>query len=120
MIEMHIVKTFTLSAGNTGLSETIDLGSTTLFAIEMPDAWQAAAITFLASSTKNGTFKSVYDDSGTEVTIASANISAGRFIVPDSVAIKLAPFRYLKLRSGTAATPVNQTVDRQFSIVAKA
>lgn len=93
-----------LPAGATGLSEAIQLNGR-LVGIQMPATWAAANITFQASA--NGdTFYDVYDSAGTEVSVTAVQ---ARYIVLDPTA---RGFFHLKVRSGTAATPVNQTTAR--------
>jgi len=108
-------KTVTILNGATGLSGAIDLEGYQLAAIIMPDTWVSAAITYLASDTLAGTYKPVYNN-GIEVsgTVAQATVAS----VADN-ALALAPLRFIKLRSGTAGTPVNQTADRVLTLILK-
>lgn len=96
-----------------GASESgvLDLHDQVIVAIVVPDEWTAANITFLASNRVDGTFDPVYDAAGTELEVTAA---ASRHIVlaPDSTR----SFRFLKLRSGTAGTPVNQGADRTLRV----
>lgn len=108
------VKTVTIAA-NTSLSDVIDLGAFNLFAIEMPSAWDTATITFAASSSISGTFIPVYN-SGSEV---STPASASEMISLGDIALAIAPLRYIKIRSGTNATPVTQTASRTLKLVCK-
>jgi hypothetical protein len=114
--ENMTTKTVVIANGATGLSGEVDLQGYKLAAIQMPAAWQAANLTFLGATESGGTFQSVYDDSGTEVTVAAA---ASRCIVIDAAAMSFAALRFLKFRSGTAATPVNQTADRTLTLILK-
>lgn len=107
-------------ASGASVSGTIDLGSTRLFAIQMPSGWTAAGLTFLAATVAadapncNGaTFSSIYDDTGTEV---AATVAASQYIVM-SVPGKWLGVRCLQIRSGTSGTPVNQAASRTLSIV---
>ena len=100
-------------------SSVIDLRDYVISCIVLPAAWDAAALTFLASATAGGTFAPVYDDAGTEVSIASANVVAGRVIVNKAILEQLAGLRFVKIRSGVSATPVNQTADRSFTVMLK-
>lgn len=80
--------------------------------LHMPDAWDAADITILGAETETGDYSTIYDAQGTELTIDAA---ADRFIAiaPDATRA----FRFVKLRSGTAALAVNQTADRAIGVV---
>jgi hypothetical protein len=84
--------------------------------IIMPATWTAADITFAVLGTKTGTFKKLtYAVSGNEVTVKAV---ASVVIALDGIAkeaIEACPF--VKIRSGTAASPVNQDSARTFTIV---
>ena len=98
------------------LSGEVDLEGFALVGIVMPAAWTAAVLSFAAAAASGGTFNPVYDDAGTEVTVQAA---ASRAIGVDVVAVALAAFRFLKLRSGTAGAPVAQVGDRTITLVVK-
>ena len=103
-------------AAGASQSSVIDTERSALSGIIMPAAWTAADLTVLASTHEEGTFLPVYDDAGAEVVIkAAASIAIGI----DAAALKIAAFRYIKLRSGTVATPVNQADARALTIVMK-
>ena len=106
-------------ANGASLSDAIDLRDYAIAAICLPAAWTAAAITFTASASQSGTYNSVYDDAGTEVAIASANVVASRVLVNKAILEQLAGLRWVKMRSGTAATPVNQGADRAVTVLLK-
>lgn len=108
----------TIAAG-ASVSNAIDLTGLVILSIQMPAAWTAAAITFQASY-DGASFGDVYDDGGTEVTIASANVVASRVIVNAGILEKLAGCRFIKLRSGTTGTPVNQGVAAVIRVTGKA
>ncbi len=100
-------------ANTTALSAAVDLGAQRLHRIALPAGWTAAAISF-QSSFDGSSWADLYDANG-EVTLAAAVVAANRAIVVDP-----APFlgiRYLKIRSGTAATPVNQAAQRDLTLV---
>ena len=109
------VITATIANGE-ALSGEIDLGGYQIGAIQMPAAWTAANITFTAATATGGTFQSLYDDSGLEVTVTAA---AAECIALSSNALNLAPLRFIKIRSGTAATPVNQGAARTIQLILK-
>ena len=82
-------------------------------AILMPSAWTTAGLTFQVS-VDGTTFFNLYDDSGAEVSVSTA---ANR-----AVYIPAAYFwgmRFLKVRSGTAAAPVNQGAARTLQVVCR-
>lgn len=95
------VKTVTILSG-AALGASF-IGDGRLVAIQMPAAWTAANLTFQGSM-DGATYCDMYDNSGTEV-----NIPAGAsqyILIPD---LKAA---WIKVRSGTTGTPVNQGADR--------
>lgn len=94
------------------LTDVIDLQHYLLTGIIMPGSWTTANLTFAASAESDGTFVPVYDDAGTEYTVTAA---ASRCIQIDPV--KLAGARYIKVRSGTSGSPVNQGADRLLTLV---
>lgn len=104
-------------ASGASQSNVIDLEGLSMLAIEMPSQWTTAALTFLAAPDSTGTFLPIYDDGGTEVTVAAP--AAARMISLDTIALKLAPYRYVKLRSGTAAASTNQAAARTLKIHGK-
>jgi hypothetical protein len=113
------VRTVSIAAGATGLSGEIDLEGASLMAISMPAAWTPANITFQAASAlaaNGGVYQDVYDDSGSEVVVTAA---AAHIITVDLNALKLAALRYIKIRSGTTATPVDQTTPRTITLILK-
>ncbi|MEI6357302.1 MAG: hypothetical protein WCP53_09385 [Verrucomicrobiota bacterium] len=99
------------------VSDAIDCREFSITGLVIPAAWTAAAITFLASTSPSGTFGSVYDDAGTEVTVASAAVVAGRVVVNKSVLQQLSGIRWLKIRSGVVALAVNQAADRLITVL---
>lgn len=96
------------------LSNSVNLGGRSLGAIIMPAAWDAASMTFQASL-DGVTWFNLLDDSAAEVTLTVAANDFLRLTLSDWLAL-----RYLKLRSGTSGSPVNQSADRIISLVAVA
>lgn len=98
-------------ANGASLSSAIDLGTLVavgarMAAIQMPSAWTAANLTFQVSL-DGVTYADFYDSSGTEYSVTA---STSRTIL-----VPYADFfcaRFLKVRSGTTGTPVNQGADR--------
>lgn len=99
-------------ANGTSLSSAIDLGAATLFGVQMPSSWTTANLTFQAS-TDGVTYANLYDSTGTEVAVTAG---ASQFIVLSTPAQWIG-IRYLKVRSGTSGTAVNQVADRTIQIV---
>lgn len=100
-------------ANGAALSAEIDLESYRQIAIYMPSTWTTANLTFQGSNVTGGTFQNIYDSAGNELTITAA---ASRILtdIPE-----LSPFRYIKIRSGTSGTPVNQGGARTIILILK-
>lgn len=124
-------KSATIAAGQS-LSSEIDLGGMIALAIWMPSAWTSATIAFQASpygsaeqtlwDPGNAEFPSVYQplygDSGSEITIT---VAANRVVTLATAGLQNAviPLRWLKLVSGSSASPVAQAAARQLYLVCK-
>lgn len=100
---------------NQSTSGSVDIGDAEHIAIEIPDTATITSVTFQASPKKfadsdvnglqNQDWDNVYDDTGTEV---SVTVAAGRIVVLGTVTkAALCACRYIRLRSGTSAAPVN-------------
>lgn len=99
-------------ASGTSLSAATDLGPYRVFAIVPPTSWTAASLTFQGSS--NGVdFYDLFDDTGTEI---SVTVTASKYIIL-TAPVKLLGLRWLKVRSGTTGTPVNQGADRIVKLI---
>lgn len=104
--------TATIASG-ASLSNAVDLGTGRLVGLIMPAAWTTASISFQGSADGSSYFD-LYDDA-TERAIASSSLAPSRFI-----ALPIADWlmlRALKIRSGSAATPVSQSADRAITLV---
>lgn len=74
--------------------------------IIIPSDWVTADISFLVSN-DNSSYSSLYDEAGTEVVVKTVKSTAVSFGTKNA---KLYPFGYMKIRSGSLATPVVQGV----------
>jgi hypothetical protein len=100
-------------ANGASLSGIVDLGTYRLFGILMdPTAWTAAALTFQVSI-DGVNFYNLFDDTGTEI---NWTVLAQQFITV-AVPAKWLGIRYIKVRSGTSATPVNQGGARALNLI---
>lgn len=106
----------TLSTGATGLtSDVIPIEDYAIAGIVIEStAWTAANLSFQVGDGKSGTFYDLYNDSGVEVVAIVGG--ALRAVSLDEIAGSLAPWRYIKIRSGVTATPVAQTDPRTLRI----
>lgn len=97
----------------TALSAAVDLAGQGIVRIFMPAAWTAAVLTAQVSN-DNSTYYDLYNADGTEW---SATVAAGHAAILDISAFTA--MRYVKLRSGTGAAPVNQAADRVLTVVTR-
>ena len=101
-------------ANGASLSDALDLSGTSLVGYIMPASWTTANLTFQGSV--DGTnFFNLYDKFGNEITHI---VAASQFIAVNPA--DLTCVRYLKLRSGTSASSVNQGAQRQVTLVTRA
>lgn len=126
---MYTQITLTIPSG-AALSNIVDIKQFHAVAIFMPAAWDAAAITFLvgAADPTAGAdttpalgaagMQSLFDDTGTEVSVtAAASHTIG--VGTQAKQAALMPARFLQIRSGNTATPVNQTASRTLILLCK-
>ena len=102
-------------AAEDSLSSEIDLNGVSNIMIEMPVTFDGEVLTFQVSRTSGGTYKDVYDDNKVEVSI---DVGLNTMVGVDLSALKMGAARFLKIRSGPAATPVTQTAARELYIIA--
>tara|TARA_R100000963_G_C4576397_1_gene59205 strand:- start:114 stop:470 length:357 start_codon:yes stop_codon:yes gene_type:complete len=105
----------TTIASSASLSGEISLDSWTLEAIIMPAAWTTANLTFQAAEASGGTYNNLYNDGGNEVTVTAAVDRYISLIGDDKDSLGTA--RWLKIRSGTGASAVNQGAERTIRLV---
>ena len=93
---------------NTSLSDAVELRGADVIRITIPDAWDAADITFQVDD-GDGTFRDLWMEWGWELAIW---VVAGTSI-ECSVFLRLQQIHRIKIRSGTSGAPVNQTAERE-------
>jgi hypothetical protein len=101
-------------ASGASLSGSADLKGLIPVGLDMPAAWTAAGLSFQGSD-DNSTFHNIYNKDG-EVSFSAAVADADRRVVI-AVDLLIGCGRYIKVRSGVAATPVNQGADRVIKIL---
>lgn len=101
-------------ANGASVSAFVDLEAQTLVGIHMPAAWTAAGLTFQVSE-DGVTYDDLYDAAGSEKTVS---VAASRYIY--TIPSDWVGIRFIKVRSGTAGTPVNQGAARTIQLVTKA
>lgn len=99
-------------ANGASLSDVIDIGIGTVIGFLVPTI-DAAALTFQGSD-DGATFQNARDAAVAELTVAS---STGAMFVPAPSGLQGAAF--IKIRTGTAAAPVNQGSQRLIKVVIK-
>ncbi len=100
-------------AASASLSDAVDLSGTTLTGYILPSVWNTADITLQASA--DGTsFLDLYDQFGNEM---SHSVVADRYVIVNPA--DFASIRFIKIRSGTSATPVTQTAQRLITLVTR-
>lgn len=102
----------TISNG-TSLSVPVPLGDSPLTGIAMPAAWDAAGLSFQVSADGGATWGEMQSISA----VVSVTAAAGQYIAIDPTLWR--GINMIKVRSGTAAAPVNQTADRVLTLVTK-
>jgi hypothetical protein len=97
----------------TALSNAADLRFTDLVGVNMPSGWDDAALTF-AVSEDGTTYRSLADSTGEYTVLAPA---ANQHVILS--ALDMIGIRFIQVRSGASATPVNQTADRVIELVTR-
>jgi|SRR5215469_12592997 len=92
-------------AQGTALSPQIDIGTKSLAAVSVPASWVTTSLSFQASFDGGNTWGELVDQTKAPVTVASITGAAQIAVDPN----KLRGVQSLKVRSGTAASPINQT-----------
>ena len=110
----QLTATYSVTIANgASLSSSIDLQDYVPVRIDMPAAWTAANLTIQVSN-DDSTFVNLYK-AGVEYTISGVSTSQGMAIpLQDGVHMG----RYIKVRSGTSGTAVNQGAARTLTIYA--
>lgn len=109
---VHTVDAVIAESGS--LSAAVEVAGHQIVGLVMPAGWDAAAIT-LQGSADGSTFGNVYDKGGTEV---SLTVAASRYV--SLAGAEYAGLRSIKVRSGTAVTPVAQTAARTIKVILRA
>lgn len=86
------------------------IGLGRLVGIEMPATWTTATLTFQGANDDAATYRNVYDGTGSETEFQAA---ASRLITVD----EYGGATWVKIRSGTSGSPVNQNADRILNLI---
>ena len=104
-------------ASGAALSNAVNLGDKVLCALIVSATWTAAHFTFQVSDDQGATWYDLLDDKFAEVDITADGSAGGKRIALDPSTF--ADVDFIKVRSGTSATPVNQAGDRVITLVAR-
>lgn len=99
-------------ANAASLSDSVEVGSGEVVGLMVP-TWTSAEITFQGSH-DGTTFSDVHDSAGAEVSIPAT--TGGRAVQAPAA---LKGFAFIKIRSGTSGTPVNQGAERLVRVIIK-
>lgn len=108
-------------ASGQSLSGAVDLESNILAGFQMPSAWDAANLTF-EGSYDGVTFAKIVGTYELELGVQPATFwllnlwQAGGQVLSPFACLGV---RYLKVRSGTASSPVNQSAERTIQLLAR-
>lgn len=97
-------------ASGAALSGSVDLGGGKLVGIDVPASWTAANLTLQTSADGTDWFDA-YEASGSEIVLTAA--VSRHIVVPMAQTMG---FRFLRVRSGTGGTPVNQGAARTLGL----
>lgn len=100
---------YELSAGNDFDGGAKDMG------VIMPATWTDAAISFQVSTAIDGTYVSLYKEDGT--TEVTAAVKQAKTMSLNTVVPYISQFRFVKVRSGTAALAVDQGATRTLTFI---
>lgn len=104
-------------ANGASLSGAVDIVGLTLVGVLIPSSWTTADLTFQVS-VDGSTYVDVYNDSGVEY-LVQVGAASTYIVLNKSGYADFAGMRYLKVRSGTSGTPVNQGGARTLTLICK-
>jgi len=110
---MNLYTAFLTIPINDSVSPALDVSDAPLVGIIMPAAWTAAALNLEVSA--DGTrWCKPYDAYGSAVASLATPVVDGAYAVDFSA---LLPWRWVRLRSGTSGSPVNQAAARTITML---
>jgi hypothetical protein len=105
-------------AVGTATSGEVDLQGSVLTGIFTPSALTNSTISILGATAQGGTYARINNDSKQPVSISvatNASIATGL----DTWAMSVAPWRFIKIQTGTATSPATEAAARTFFLVTK-
>ncbi len=109
----RIISTVSIANGES-VSAAVDLEERSLLALIMPAAWTAAALTVEVSHDGTTWIGIVYDSLGVQANVIASPAVSTAYTLD---ALGLLPYRYMRLRSGTTASAVNQLGARSITAI---
>jgi hypothetical protein len=103
-------------ANGASLSDLLDLQGSALAGVQFPAAWTAAGVAFEVSA-DGTTFQPLYNSAG-EVAYSTSAAAASRSLSVNGE--DFLGWRYVKVRSGTSGSPVNQGAARVLVLTGRA
>jgi hypothetical protein len=115
-LKMPDVNTFPAAiASGQSLSGQVNIGSWVLCGIVVPSTWTTASISLQASPDGGTTWAELYDTGGNP--IGANSVSGGAYVALSPTALR--GVQSVKVRSGSAASPVNQTSSVTMQLVGR-
>ena len=106
-------QTVTILSG-ASVSDVMQVMDSAILGFIMRAAWTAAALNIEVSMDGTNFATVIYDGSGLAVSSWASPVAAAAYAVD---ALSMLPWRYVRFRSGTSGTPVNQGADRLITVV---
>jgi hypothetical protein len=85
-------------------------------ALVISDTWTAAALNLEVSYDRVSWITAVYDSSQVLTGSVATPVASAAYALDIAA---LLPFRFIRIRSGTSATPVNQAADRTIMLISR-
>lgn len=111
------VRKVTVALGSATSGE-VDLQGSILTGIYTPSALTNSTISILAATTSGGTYARINNEWSQPVSIAVATNNS-RAIGLDTWALSVAPWRFVKIQTGTPTSPATEAAARTFFLVTK-
>lgn len=96
------------------VSNGMTIGDGKFLGVSIPSGWETATDLTFQVSHDGLAWQNLYNDSGVEVAVT---VAASRCVALSSVALDLAPWKYIRLRSGTSTVPVAQSGNTSAKVV---
>ena len=104
-------------ANGASVSGTLDLRDSSIAGVIFPAAWTAAALTIeVYDEVALAWIGIVYDDLGTQVNVIASPVVSTAYTLS---VLGMLPYRYVRLRSGTTASAVNQAGARSITVITR-